>query len=102
MDDSVLNIISGILLFVGLLGTVLPVLPGAPLALIGLLVFKFSADSTFGWGLLIVAGLFVLIGALLDYLLPIYMTKKMGGSRYGIYGSIVGLVAGLFLSLIHI
>ncbi|ADX68003.1 MULTISPECIES: DUF456 domain-containing protein [Weeksella] len=96
MDDSVLNIISGILLFVGLLGTVLPVLPGAPLALIGLLVFKFSADSTFGWGLLIVAGLFVLIGALLDYLLPIYMTKKMGGSRYGIYGSIVGLVAGLF------
>ena len=38
-NDSILNLISGILLVVGLVGTVLPVLPGAPLALVGLLVF---------------------------------------------------------------
>lgn len=95
-NDSVLNIISGILLVVGLIGAFLPVLPGAPLALIGLLVFKFSGDCSYGWGTIIIAGLFVLIGALLDYLLPIYMTKKLGGTKYGIWGSIVGLIVGLF------
>ncbi len=95
-NDSILNLISGILLVVGLVGTVLPVLPGAPLALIGLLVFKFSGDCSYGWGTVIIGALFVLIGALLDYLLPIYMTKKLGGTKYGIWGSIVGLIVGLF------
>lgn len=95
-NDSILNLISGILLVVGLIGTVLPVLPGAPLALVGLLVFKFSGDCSFGWGTIIVAGSFVLIGAVLDYLLPIYMTKKLGGTKYGIWGSVVGLIVGLF------
>ncbi|MFV0182736.1 DUF456 domain-containing protein [Empedobacter falsenii] len=95
-NDSILNLISGILLVVGLVGTVLPVLPGAPLALVGLLVFKFSGDCSFGWGTIIIAGSFVLIGAILDYLLPIYMTKKLGGTKYGIWGSVVGLIVGLF------
>ena len=95
-NDSILNLISGILLVVGLIGTVLPVLPGAPLALVGLLVFKFSGDCSYGWGTIIIAGSFVLIGAILDYLLPIYMTKKLGGTKYGIWGSVVGLIVGLF------
>ena len=38
----------------------------------------------------------MLLGALLDYLLPAYMTKKLGGTKYGIWGSIVGLIIGLF------
>ena len=96
MDDSILNIISGILLIVGLLGTVLPVLPGAPLALAGRLVFKFSGDCGYGWGLVIVAGILVIIGALLDYFLPVYMTKRLGGTKYGIWGSVLGLIVGLF------
>ena len=96
MDDSLINIISGILLVIGLLGTILPVLPGAPLALAGLLVFKFSGDCSFGWGIIIIAGILVIIGALLDYLLPIYMTKKLGGTKYGVWGSILGLIVGLF------
>lgn len=95
-NDSILNLISGILLVVGLIGTVLPVLPGAPLALVGLLVFKFSGDCSYNWGTIIIAGLFVLLGAILDYLLPAYMTKKLGGTKYGIWGSIIGLIIGLF------
>lgn len=96
MDDSTLAIISGLLLLIGLIGTILPVLPGAPLALAGLVVFKFSQDANYGWGLIIVAGVLVMIGAVLDYILPIYMTKKLGGSKYAIWGSIIGLIVGLF------
>ncbi len=96
MDDSTLAIMSGILLLIGLIGTILPVLPGAPLALAGLVVFKFSSVADYGWGLIIVAGVLVMIGALLDYLLPIYMTKKLGGSKYAVWGSIIGLIVGIF------
>lgn len=97
MDGNViLNLISGILLIIGLIGTILPVLPGAPLAYAGLIVFKFSDDCTYGWLTIILIGLFVLIGVLLDYLLPSYFTKKLGGTKYGVWGSILGLIVGLF------
>lgn len=97
MDDSLINIISGLLIVLGVIGTVLPVLPGAPLALAGLLVFKlFSGDCGFGWEVIIIAGAFVIIGAILDYVLPAALTKKFGGSKYGVWGSIIGLIVGLF------
>lgn len=97
MDSNViLNLISGILLIIGIIGTILPVLPGAPLAYLGLIVFKFSDDCTYGWLTIIFAGLFVLIGFLMDYFLPSYFTKKLGGTKYGIWGSVLGLIVGLF------
>mgnify|MGYP003526185854 FL=1 len=98
MDDSIINIIAGLLIVLGFIGTILPAIPGAPLALGGLLVFKlFSGDCGFGWEIIILAGVFVIIGAILDYVLPATLTKKFGGSKYGIWGSIIGLIAGLFL-----
>lgn len=97
MDDSIINLIAGILILLGIIGTILPALPGAPLALIGLLVFKlFSGHCGFGWEIIIISGVFVIIGSILDYVLPITLTKKFGGSKYGIWGSIVGLIVGLF------
>ncbi|MBF0597055.1 DUF456 domain-containing protein [Faecalibacter rhinopitheci] len=98
MEDFIINIIAAILIFVGIIGTVLPAIPGAPLALAGLLVFKlFSGDAGFGWEVIIIGGIFVIIGSILDYLLPVALTKKFGGSKYGIWGSIVGLIIGLFI-----
>lgn len=97
MDDSIINIISGILIALGFLGVILPALPGAPLALVGILVFKlFSGDCSFGWEVVIIAGLFVIIGAVLDYILPVALTKKFGGTKYGVWGSVIGLIVGMF------
>ncbi|WP_333662841.1 DUF456 domain-containing protein [Chishuiella changwenlii] len=97
MDSNViLHLITGILLIIGLIGTILPVVPGAPIAYLGLIVFKFSDDCTYGWLTIIITGIFVLIGFLLDYLLPSYFTKKLGGTKYGVWGSILGLIVGLF------
>lgn len=97
MDDSIINLLSGLLILLGFVGVILPVIPGAPLALIGLLIFKlFSGDCGFGWEVIIIAGVFVLIGAILDYVLPISFTKKFGGSKYGVWGAIIGLILGLF------
>ena len=97
MDDSLINLLSGLLILLGFGGVVLPAIPGAPLALVGLLIFKlFSGDCGFGWEVIIIAGVFVLIGAILDYVLPISLTKKFGGSKYGVFGAIIGLIVGLF------
>ena len=92
-----INSIAAVLILIGLIGTILPAIPGAPLALAGLLVFKlWSGDCGFGWEIIIFAGLFVILGAVLDYLLPVALTKKFGGSKYGIWGAIIGLIVGLF------
>ncbi|WP_313383770.1 DUF456 domain-containing protein [Chishuiella sp.] len=95
-QNTLLNILSGFLLILGLIGTILPVLPGSLLSFIGLVVFKFSNDSNYSWIALLVALFFVILGILFDYLLPIYMTKKLGGTKYGIWGSILGLIIGFF------
>ncbi|WP_313374158.1 DUF456 domain-containing protein [Chishuiella sp.] len=92
-----LNITSGILLILGIVGTILPILPGSLLSFIGLVVYKFSHDCNYDWMTLFIAFFFVVIGFVFDYFLPIYMTKKTGGTKYGVWGSILGLIIGFFL-----
>jgi len=95
-QNTLLNILSGFLLILGLIGTILPILPGSLLSFIGLVVFKFSNDSNYSWIVLLVALFFVILGMLFDYLLPIFMTKQLGGTKYGVWGSILGFIIGFF------
>jgi len=91
-----LIVVSFILIIVGLLGCILPVLPGPPLAYVGLLLahvtdkVEFSAMQLFCWFLL------VIILQVLDYLTPMLGSKYTGGSEYGNRGSIAGTILGLF------
>ena len=95
--DVFLLILSIVFLFGGIIGCILPVIPGPPLSFIALLLLHFSrfADfsPTFLW---ITAGITVVITAL-DYILPAIGTKKLGGSRAGTIGSILGMILGIFI-----
>jgi uncharacterized protein len=42
------------------------------------------------------AGITVVI-TVLDYVVPLYGTRKYGGSKYGVWGSTIGLIAGFWL-----
>ena len=94
--DVLLIILGVFCLAIGMLGCVLPMLPGPPLSYVGLLLLhatdrvQFSATQLWIW-LLIVA-----IVQALDYFTPILGSKYSGGSKWGNWGCLVGTVIGLF------
>ena len=95
--DIVLTVIGAILIVIGILGCVLPVLPGVPLSYIAIVLLHLTSRVDFSTEFLIGWGIVVIIVQVLDYYVPIWGTKKFGGTRWGMYGSGLGLIAGLFL-----
>ena len=94
--DIFLAVLSGILIITGVLGSVLPVLPGPPVAWVGLLVLSFSKYAEFTVSFLIIMAAIMVVVTIMDFLIPAWGTKKFGGSKAGVTGSAVGLIAGLF------
>lgn len=95
--DTFLIILAGIFVFGGLIGSVLPILPGVTLSYIGLLMLHFTDKYQFSNQFLIVWAVIVVLIQVLDYVIPIWGTKKFGGSKRGVWGSSLGMVAGIFL-----
>jgi len=85
-----------VMMISGILGGVLPVLPGPPLSYIGLLLLHFTERYQFSDRFLIIWAVITLLVYALDYVIPIWGTKRYGGSKRGVWGSIIGLVVGLF------
>ena len=98
MLEPLLIGLSAILLLVGIVGSVLPVLPGPPLSWLGLLLLKFipSVGHRISWIVIIVVGLFTILVAILDNILPIWSTKRTGGNKKVVWGAGVGFVAGFW------
>ena len=94
--DYVLIISGGVLLIAGIIGCFLPVLPGPPLAFFGLLIQQLKSISPFSNRFIIIFLTITILVTVLDYVIPVYGTKKFGGSKYGVWGSIAGLLIGLW------
>lgn len=91
-----------ILMLGGIVGSVLPLLPGPPLSFAALLIQQLKSDPPYTTKFLIIwAGITVFV-TVIDYLVPLYGTKRFGGSQYGIWGCTIGLIAGMFLGPIGI
>jgi len=97
MGDILLLSAGIIMMMCGLLGCVLPVLPGPPLSYAGLLLLHFSKYAQFSPRFLVMFGAVTVIVTVLDYVVPLWGTKKFGGSKAGIWGATVGLVIGIFV-----
>ena len=94
--DIFLIILGAICLLVGILGCVLPVLPGVPLAYCGLLLLHATDKVQFSWQVLVIWVVVTIVVQVLDSVVPIWGTKKFGGSKMGVWGSTLGLLVGLF------
>jgi uncharacterized protein YqgC (DUF456 family) len=78
-------------------GAVVPVLPGPPLSYIGLLLLQWSGYAGFSAAFLWIWAGITAVVTVMDYILPSFMTKRFGGSRAASIGSVLGLLAGIFL-----
>ena len=97
MPDYLL-LISGILLMIlGIIGCLVPVLPGPPFSFIGIILLHLSRFGQFQGSTLIILGSIAVVVTILDYIVPIWGTRKFGGTKYGARGATVGLIIGLFL-----
>ena len=96
MVDYLLLALAIVLMIIGIIGCLVPVLPGPPLSFIGLLILHFTEFAEFRINLLIILGVIAVVVAIFDYVVPIWGTKKFGGTKYGIRGATVGLLIGLF------
>jgi len=95
--NIILAILGAILIFLGILGCILPILPGPPVSYSGLLVLQATDYAGFSSSFLIWFAVIALVVFLLDYFIPIWGTRKYGGSEYGVWGATLGVVAGLFI-----
>ncbi|MCL2511370.1 MAG: DUF456 domain-containing protein [Bacteroidales bacterium] len=94
--DIVLVILGICLLIVGLVGCVLPIIPGPPLSYVALLLLQATDFADFSVEFLLITAFITVAVTVADYILPAWGTKKWGGSRAGTIGAVVGLLIGLF------
>lgn len=101
MEGVIAYLIGATLLVgLGLVGLVLPGLPGAPLILLGLILGAWAENFTY-IGLWTIVVLTVLAGLTyaVDFWATIFGAKKFGASKRAIIGALIGVLAGLFLGL---
>lgn len=96
MLDYILLALAIVFLIIGVIGCLVPVLPGPPLSFAGILILHFTSFAEFRTELLIILGIIAIVVAVFDYVVPIWGTKKFGGTKYGIRGATIGLLVGLF------
>ena len=94
--DIFLLILGFVLTILGIIGSFLPVLPGPLSGLAGLLILHLTDAIPMNFLLLGITLIVAIIIWTLDYIIPIVGTKKFGGSKKGIYGTLIGIVIGLF------
>jgi Uncharacterized protein conserved in bacteria len=80
---------------IGLIGCLLPVIPGPPLSYIALLIIQTTAFGTLTTTTMVMIGVITAIVTILDYVIPAWTTRKFGGSRRGAIGATIGLFAGM-------
>ena len=100
-DQSIiLWIIGAILTFTGLAGLLLPLVPGAPLLFLGLLLGAWAENFRYIglWTLLLLAGMAALT-YVMEFVASILGVKKYGGSRLAMVGAALGGLVGTFLGI---
>ena len=98
MGEIIITIVGLLLVILGLLGSVLPILPGPPVGFVGLLLMAVARQFSKPLTPILILALATLGVIVFDYLLPLVMSKKYGASKWGVWGSVIGMVVGLFLT----
>lgn len=97
--DSLLLLLGFICMIIGILGSFLPVLPGISLSWLGLLLLYLTKVVPMNYWVLGITLAITIIISILNYVIPAKGTKRFGGSSYGIWGTNIGLIIGIFVPI---
>ncbi len=99
--NTFLWIIAVLMVVVGIVGTVLPALPGVVLVFAGIALAAWIDGFTVisGWTVGLLAVL-AAIGFAIDYVAQMMSAQRAGATPLGIAGAAVGTIAGIFAGLI--
>ena len=94
MDWQILVAI--LLVVIGIAGTILPMLPGVPLVYAGLLLAAWH-DSFDKVSILtmVIIGIVALLAWVVDFVASIMTAKKVGASKYALWGAGIGALVGI-------
>lgn len=97
MSLTLLWIITGLLLLIGLLGSIIPSMPGLPIIFAGILLYALFTDfSPVNATFVIITGAVTALMQVFDYLAGMWGVKKLGGTGWGVGGSLIGSILGFF------
>jgi uncharacterized protein len=94
---TVVAVVVGLLFAAGLVGSVVPWLPGPPFVLAGAVVWALATDfDTLGWGRLAILAALTALSVVLEFVTTAVGARRYGASRWGMLGAIVGALVGVF------
>lgn len=89
-------LLAAIVIAVGLLGTVLPILPGLPLVFGGMLLAAWAGGfERIGVATIVVLGVLTLFSLAIDFWATAMGARRVGASRKAVLGAVLGTIAGL-------
>lgn len=95
--DYLLMILAVVVIIVGLVGDILPGIPGTPVSYLALLLLHWTERFSYSQNFLVITGLICVVITVLDYVVPVWGTKKFGGTKAGTRGSTIGLIVGILV-----
>jgi len=95
--EILLLVISFLVMFTGLVGAIVPMIPGPPLVLAGAFIYAaYTKFAVVGWKAMILLTVLAGVGVVLDYSAWVFGAKKLGATKLGIGFGMLGLIVGLF------
>jgi uncharacterized protein YqgC (DUF456 family) len=94
--DIILVVLGLLCCILGLLGSFLPALPRPPISWVGLLLLYLTNYVPNNYWVLGITFVLTIIISILDYVIPSKGAKKFGSTKYGVWGTNIGLIIGLF------
>ncbi len=101
MDWTILWwIVTGLLIIAGLVGTVVPALPGVPLVFCGLLLGAWIGDfATVGWITIGIFAALTVVAQLVDFLASAFGARYAGAGVRAFWGATIGAIVGIFFGI---
>lgn len=97
--DLLLFAIGLICVLTGIVGAILPALPGPPFSWLGLLLLYLTDSIPMNYFFISITFIIATAVYVIDLVLPAWGTKKYGGSKEGSYGALIGIFAALFIPI---